>query len=195
MKPQAVFFIALFLIFSTYSFAQEQEGRFAFELSGGPAWAVEQDGSSSLNTGAGFEGILHYRFVPHTGVYAGWGWNRFAAENSFAGDNADFEETGYVFGLQFKHPIGTSSLAYYLRAGGLYNHYEIENEAGEIMTDTGHGLGWQLAAGLDIAINNAWHLTPGVKFNALEREFTNDGVDRSLRINYLSIRIGILRKF
>jgi opacity protein-like surface antigen len=194
MKPQA-FIIALFLLALTFSFAQAQEGRFAFELSGGPAWAVSQQGVSDLNVGAGFEGILHYRFMPHTGLYAGWGWNRFAAENSFAGDNADFEETGYVFGLQFKHPIGTSPLAYYLRAGGLYNHYEIENEAGEIMIDTGHGLGWQLAAGVDIALNESWHLTPGIKFNALERAYTNASVNSTLRINYLTARIGILKRF
>lgn len=195
MKPQAVFFIALFLIFSTYSFAQDQDRRFAFELNGGPAWAVSQQGVSDLNIGAGFEAILHYRFMPHTNVYAGWGWNRFAAENSFVGSNADFEETGYVFGLEFKHPIGTSPLAYYLRAGGLYNHYEIENEEGEIMMDTGHGLGWQLAAGLDIPINESWSLTPGFKFNALERDFTDGGMDRTLRINYLSARIGVLKQF
>lgn len=194
MKPQA-FIITLFLLVLTFSFAHSQEGRFAVELSGGPAWAIEQNGVSNLNTGAGFEGILHYRFMPHTGVYAGWGWNRFAAESSFAGNNTDFEETGYVFGLQFKHPIGTSPLAYYLRAGGLYNHYEIENEQGDIMIDTDHGLGWQLAAGLDIAINDTWHLTPGVKFNALNRDFTSSGTDRSLRINYLAARIGILKKF
>jgi len=196
MKPQAfIIAIALLLLGSTISVAQEQEGRFALELSGGPSWAVNQEGVSNLNTGAGFEGILHYRFLPHTGIYAGWGWNRFSTEASFAGNDTDFEETGYVLGLQFKHPIGMSPLAYYLRAGGLYNHYEIESEAGEIIVDTGHGLGWQLAGGLDIAINDSWHLTPGFKFNALNRDFTSSGTDRSLRINYLSARIGILKKF
>jgi len=195
MKPQTVFFIAVLLLTSTFSFAQNHESRFAFELSGGPAWAVSQQGISDLNTGLGFEGIFHYRFFFYIGVYAGWGWNKFAAESSFVGNQVDLEETGYVFGLQFKHPIGNSPLAYYLRAAGLYNHFEIENEQGEIMIDTEHGLGWQLAAGLDIPLSDAWHLTPGVKFNALDRDFSSGGADRNLQINYLTARVGILKKF
>ena len=100
------------------------QGKFSFELRGGVSVATQDLGDADLNTGFGFEGILDYRFMPHLGAYVGWGWNRFSAEKSFAGQDVDFEETGYPFGLQFNHPIGSSSLAYYIRGGGIYNHIE-----------------------------------------------------------------------
>lgn len=185
----------LTLMVSFATIAQDNEKRFGFELNGGASFATSQPGETSLNTGFGFEGIFHYRFLKHTGVYAGWGWNKFAAESSFAGADIDFEETGYVFGLQFKHPLGSGAISYYLRVGGLYNHLELENENGDIIGDTGHGLGYQLAGGVDIPLGKKWNLTPGIKFNSLSRELEQEGTTTQLEHNYLSIRLGLLKKF
>jgi len=175
--------------------AQGQEKRFGFELSGDASLATRQLGGATLNTGNGFEGIFHYRFYKHMGIYAGWGWNHFAADESFAGSNMDFEETGYVFGLQFKHPLGTSRVSYYLRAAGLYNHIEIENAHGDIIHDTGHGMGYQLAGGMDLPMGSGWSFTPGVRYNALSRELKSEDIVRQLDLNYLSLRIGFLKYF
>ena len=195
MKTKVLFASALFLIFSLSMIGQEKEKHFGVELSGGASFATSKLNDASLNPGFGFEGILHYRFIPFTGIYAGWGWNRFGANESFAGNDVCFEETGYVFGLQFKHPIGDSRLSYYLRAGGLYNHIEIENAAGDIIKDSGHGFGWQAAGGVDVDLGKNWSLTPGIKFNSLSREVDNEGVVVPLDQNYLSVRVGILKKF
>jgi opacity protein-like surface antigen len=194
MKIKEVALIAMILV-SVNVFAQEQDKRFGFELSGGPSFSTTDPGNINLKTGAGFEGIFHYRFLQHTGVYAGWGWNRFATDNSNNGGSLDFEETGYVFGLQFKHPVGTSNVSYFLRAGGLYNHIEVENEEGDIIEDSGHGLGWQLAGGVDISLGKNWSLTPGVKYNALSREIEYSGNKSDMDFNYLSVRVGILKRF
>ncbi len=65
--------------------------------------------------------------------------------------DTDFEETGYTFGLQFIHPLGTSEkISYLIRAGGIYNHIEVENSAGDITADSGHGLGWEIGAGVQV---------------------------------------------
>jgi len=194
MKTKVLLAIAI-LALALSSFAQETEKRFGFELSGGASFATSELGGANLQVGFGAEAILHYRFMPHTGIYAGWGYNALSAENSFAGANIDFEETGYVFGLQFKHPVGMSPVSYYVRAGGLYNHIEIENEAGEITGDTGHGLGWQAAVGVDVPLGRNWSLTPGMKFNSLSREVTIENVTTQLDLNYLQLRVGILKKF
>jgi hypothetical protein len=135
--------LMMLVLLSSSSFAQETEKRFGFELNGGASFATKKMDEASLNTGFGFEGTFHYRFMPHLGVYAGWGWNRFGADQAFAGNDICFEETGYVLGLNFTHPIGTSKLAYYLRAGALYNHIETENADGDIINDSKHGLGFQ----------------------------------------------------
>jgi len=187
--------MAILILLSVGSFAQQKEKRFGFELSGGASFATRDLCDADLKTGLGFEGIFHYRFMPHAGVYAGWGWNKFSADESFAGNNMDFEETGYVLGLQFKHSFGTSSVSYYLRAGGLYNHIEIENEEGEITEDTGHGFGWQVAGGVDIPLGRNWSLTPGVKFNSLSRELEIEETTNQLDLNYISVCIGILKNF
>lgn len=189
--------IALFMLvaMSLSSFAQENSKHFGFELSSGVSIATDKLAESTLNPGFGFEGILHYRFMQHFGVFAGWGWNRFGANESFAGNDVCFEETGYVYGFQFKHPIQTMPISYYLRAGGLYNHIEIENADGDIIGDTGHGFGLQFAAGIDYSIGKNWSITPGVKYNSLSRDVEKEGVTTSLKQNYLSVRVGFLKKF
>ncbi len=197
MKTKVLFASLLMATFfvSSSIMAQENDKRFGLELSAGASWATSKPGNTKLNTGFGFEGLFHYRFMPHTGVYAGWGWNRFGADESFAGSDVCFEETGYVFGLQFKHPISTWPIAYYLRAGGLYNHIEIENSDGDIIGDTGHGLGFQLAAGIDYSLGKNWSITPGLKFNSLSGDVEIEGVTTSLNHNYLSLRVGIIKRF
>lgn len=194
MKTKVLLVTAIMLgsIFSIN--AQESDKRFGFEASAGASVATKKLGGSTLNPGVGFEGIFHYRVLPHTGIYAGWGWNKFGADESVFGNNIDFEETGYVFGLQFKHPFGESKTSYYLRAGGLYNHIEVEN-GGDVTHNSGHGLGWQLAGGLDFKLGKNWSLTPGVKFNALNRDVENEGANVPLDLNYLQLRVGILKKF
>ena len=195
MKTKVLVLTAIILFFQFSGNAQENDKRFGFELGTGASVAKKKLGGSTLNPGVGFEGIFHYRFMPHTGVYGGWGWNRFGADESFAGNDVCFEETGYVLGLQFKHPIGESKTSYYFRAGGLYNHIEIENADGDVTHDSGHGLGWQVAGGLDFQLGKNWSLTPGVKFNLLNRDVDNEGVNMPLDFNYLQLRIGILKKF
>jgi len=195
MKTKVTVIVAFILVFFFSSIAQKEEKRFGFELSGGASFATQKLGGAELNSAIGFEGILHYRFLPHTGIYGGWGWNRLGADDSFAGRDVYFEETGYVFGLQYKHPIGDSRTSCYLRAGGLYNHIEIENNDGNITHDSGHGLSWQLAGGFDFNLGKNWSLTPGVKFNSLSRDVENEGINVPLDLSYLQVRIGVLKKF
>jgi len=195
MKTKAVVLTVLLITFFFFANAQETQQRFGFELSSGASFATSKPGEAELNPGVGFEGIFHYRFMEYTGIYGGWGWNRFGADNSFAGNDVCFEETGYVFGLQFKRPFGKSAISYYFRAGGLYNHIEVENTNGDITHDSGHGLGWQLAGGIDIRLGETWSLTPGVKFNSLSSDVENEGVNVPLDLNYLQLRVGVVRKF
>lgn len=195
MKTKGLFSLLFLALLTINSIAQENDKRFGFELNGGASLATSKPGDASLDLGFGFEGVFHYRFMPHTGVYAGWGWNRFGSDKSFAGLDVCFEETGYVFGLQFNHPIGNLPINYYFRAGGLYNHIEIENTDGDIIGDTGHGLGFQLAAGIDYSLGKNWSITPGIKFNYLKRDVEMGGLTTSLNHNYISLRVGFLKRF
>jgi len=195
MKTRLIIVFAVITALALNCSAQNPEKKFGFELSTGASLPTSKLNGTSLKTGLGFEGILHYRFMPYTGIFAGWGWNHFAADETFADNHSDFEETGYVLGLQFKHPAGHSPFSYYLRAAGLYNHIEIENKEGDILKDSGHGFGWQLAGGIDMNLGRNWSLTPGIKFQSLNREIEIESVSTSLNLNYLTFRVGILKQF
>jgi hypothetical protein len=172
------------------------QGRWRFEIRGGPAFATQDLGDASLGTGLGFEGTAAYRIQPHVWVYAGWDWHRFPSDAPFASPENDFEETGYAFGLQFDHPIGGSqSLALQLRAGGTYNHIEIENTAGDLVTNSGHGLGWEGGAGLAVRLDDHWRITPGLRFRSLTRDLTIGGTRTPADLRYLAIEAGFSRRF
>lgn len=147
---------------------------------------------SKIETGYGFELTGAYRFMEHLSAYAGWSYNTFTI------DDFDFEldETGYSFGLQFIHPLGASeSLSYLLRAGATYNHIELENKAGTITVDSGHGFGYQIEAGLNYYLGTNWDLRPTIRYRALSRELHVDTTSINVDLNYLSFGLGIAKTF
>jgi hypothetical protein len=192
--PRTLFPILALALVALPSTATSQN-RLRFELRAGAAIPTAKLGDASLGTGVGFEGTVGYRIQPHLWVYAGWDWHHFTANASFAGADSDFEETGYAFGLQFQHPVGSGSMALRLRAGGTLNHIEIENAAGDLVADSKHGLGWEAGAGLAWRLGNRWELAPGVRFRSLARDFTIGAVTTPVSLKYLAIDVGFSRSF
>ena len=193
---KAHFVVAALLVFLLLSSMVVQgQDRWSIEFRPGVNFPTQKLGDADLKTGFGFEGTLAYRFMPHLSVYGGWSWNRFASDQSFAGANTDFEETGYTYGLQFIHPISTSKINLLLRAGGLANHIEVENNSGEIIADSGHGFGWQAEAGVAIPLGEKWRVQPGLRYRSLSRDIKLNGTTTAVDLNYLSVGVGIVRIF
>jgi opacity protein-like surface antigen len=111
-----------FSAFLLLSHVVSAQNRISATLRPGINFPTNDLGNANIKTGYGIEGTVAYRFMPHLSIYAGWGWNHFAADKSFAGQDMDFEETGYRLGLHFIHPIESSTLSYLLGAGVIYNH-------------------------------------------------------------------------
>jgi hypothetical protein len=193
MKKNIILIAWMLICFSTRPLWSQD--RFAVELRVGASFPTQELGDASLSTGFGFEGILSYRFLQHLGAYGGWGWNHFAADESFAGTDMDFEETGYLLGLVFNHPIGEKNLGFFIHAGGIYNHIEVENDSGDIIADSGHGMGWQAGCGLDISLGSNWQLRPGVKFQALSRELQIGELTTPVNLTYFFAGVGIAKIF
>jgi len=82
-----------------------------------------------------------------------------------------------------------------IRAGGTYNHIEIENDDGDLYSDSGHGIGWQVAGGVDLPIGRSWSVVPSIKYSSLSREFKSDVNTFDSKMNTLSTHIGIFKNF
>jgi len=185
---------AVFLILIS-SISLSAGERWSAELRGGAAFATGDLSDSDIGTGIDLEGTAAYRFMPHLGVYAGWGWTQFISDNSFAGEDMDFEETGYTLGLQFIHPIGAGKLNYVVRAGLVFNHIEIENDEGDIVGDSDHSLGWQIGAGLSIPAGSNWRFVPSVRYRAVPLEIEVENVTADMDLTYISAGLGVSRTF
>lgn len=183
--------LTLFLLFNQ-SIAQD---KWSLELRPGVDYATKDISDADLGVGFGSELTIAYLFMPHLAAYAGWSYNNFAVDQSFAGADASFEETGYTFGLQFIHPIGESDISYLVGAGGTYNHIEIENKDGDITIDSGHGLGWQAEVGIVIPLSDKFSLLPSVRYRSLSRDIEIENVSTSIQLNYFSVGAGLSWSF
>ncbi len=167
----------------------------SLEFRPGVDYATQDIADADPGLGFGAELTIAYKIMPHLAASAGWSYNNFAVDQSFAGTDASFEETGYTFGFQFIHPIGESSFSYLIRLGGTYNHIEIENNNGDIIIDSGHGLGWQAEAGLAIPLSEKFSLLPSVRYRSLSRDIDINNVSTSVELNYVSVGVGLSWSF
>ena len=184
--------VALFLVAGAG--AVQAQSRFSVELRGGAAWPTADVGDATLETGGGFGFNAGFRLQPHLGVYAGWDWHRFVTDEPFSGGNYDIEDTGYVFGLQFRHPI-TSRVGGWLRGGGIYNHIELEDDAGSIIADSGHELGWEAGGGMLFPIGERFVLTPGVRYRTFSATLDAGDGDVPVDLSYIAAEIGLTYSF
>jgi hypothetical protein len=172
------------------------QDRFGVELRIGPDFATQDFGDANLNTGFGSELVFSYQFIPRLAGYAGFGYGRSTADgNSFVGSEAIVEETGYTFGVQFIQPVRASRYGYFLRAGGVYNHLEIEDDASPFSADSGHGFGWQIGAGPVVTLGQNWKVMPGLRYRSLSRDVTIGDVKTDLDRTYFSAGVGVMRTF
>jgi opacity protein-like surface antigen len=76
------------------------------------------------------------------------------------------------------------------------NHVEIENEdAGDLVADAEHTFGFEAGGGLDLALNDQWSLTPGVRYRRFEPKVRFGGTESSSTLSYVAFDVGIAVKF
>ncbi|HCV15652.1 MAG TPA: hypothetical protein DF637_04895 [Rikenellaceae bacterium] len=208
MKIKAVLLIAILSITSVAVFSQETcskyslKHRFSVELGGGHSRTVVKPGGFKVSEGMGADAIIGFNAYKNFGVYAGWGWNNFSNEHF------DFEETGYMYGIQYKNAFKESKFSYTLRAGALYNHIEVEgahdSDFDGFYYDSGHGLGFHSSGALEYSLGKGWGINATVKYHQLNRTVVlpdsellpNPGeTDYNIHLKYIGLRIGIVKNF
>lgn len=187
----------LFLIFIIALMLQtaSAQSRWSLEIRPGLNHATKDFVDADLGTGYGLEGTVSYRFTAHMSVYAGWGWNKFQSTRSFAGPDAGFEETGYTYGLQFFYPIRRANIHLMVRGGATTNHIEVENNQGDIIADSGHGIGFQLEGGAAFLFGTRWRLMPSIRYRSLSRDLRVGNMRASAELNYVSAGVSVIRVF
>jgi hypothetical protein len=195
MKTKVIVAAALIAALPLSLTAQSEEKRGAFEINGGIALSASLPGDVISNVGAGAEALFHYRVTKHLGLYGGWGYNAFRGEYEPAGNRCDFEETGYIIGLQYKRPLEFTNVSFFVRGAFQYKHIEIEDPSGELLFDTTHGPGGQAGFGLDLPLSEKWSIVPELKFSTLLSKADIATAEQIPDRNYFSARIGILKRF
>ena len=169
--------------------------RWAFEVRSQGSIGTQDVERESSEYGFGYEASLQYRFVEHVSAYAGWDWTRFNAFESIAGPDMDMEETGYAMGLRFEHPFSAGErAAYWVRGGATINHLELENTDGDVVDNSGHGLGWEAGAGVALPLGQNWMMTPGLRYRSLNRDL---GIDTKVpvELRYIALEFGLSVRF
>ncbi len=180
------------------AFPGNAQDRWSVDVRAGTAVPTRDVPGGDLGTGIGFEGLLAYRFLEYVSAYAGWDWHSFGADESFAGMDTDFVETGYAFGLWFERPYAgeqASGLGYRLRAGGTYNHIEIEGPGGGTLADSGHGAGWEVGFAIVYPLSESWRLSPGLRYRGLSRDVSISGTTTDIDLRYMTFNFGVTRGF
>jgi hypothetical protein len=177
-----------------------EASRVSIEVLVDGAFPTSKLGLAELDAGLGMGANVRVRLQPHLLAYAGWEWHKFATEELVASQAVDVEETGYTFGVRFEQPFRgesatTSAPGYWLRAGGMWNHLEIEDDEGEIIADTGHGLGWEAGAGVTFPLGSRLAFAPGVRYRTLSRDLTIASSTRSVTLSYVAATVGLTIAF
>lgn len=186
--------------FAGLAHAQTRDSRWSLEVSGDASLPARTLAGADLATGAGGGFNLRYRTQRHLSLYAGWEWHRFTSDDLASPTSTDAEETGYTFGMRFDHPLRGERLdrrtaAYWVRGGGTASHIELENPSGDIFSDTGHGMGWELGLGLAFPLGDRFTLAPGARYRSLARDLALGDRTRAATLAYVSVGIGVVMQF
>lgn len=191
-----ILFGVIGIVFLLTPGTMQAQDRLSLEVLPGISFATQNLAGSEIGAGLGAQFNVSYRILPQLAPYLGWDWRRFGADRSLAGPNVDFEETGYAFGLRFEHPLGEAkSAALVFRLGGAYNHIEIENAEGDVIANSGHGLGWEAGAGIAFRAGSRWQITPGFRYRSLERKFNLGNSATPAILRYFAFEVGFSRSF
>ncbi|SFA92682.1 Outer membrane protein beta-barrel domain-containing protein [Flavobacterium swingsii] len=188
----SVFLCILLLCCSNYAVAQEK-WKIAFRP--GIDFSNKNFSDTQHGIGYGLEATISYRFQKYLSAFAGWSFNSFPAKESFAGNNGEFDESGYNFGFQFTYPIASSKFNYVIGAGGTYNHIEIEDYKRNVIANSDYGFGWQVEAGFSYTIVNRFDIMPTIRYRSLSRDIMIGSDKMPINLNYISVGAGMIWSF
>jgi hypothetical protein len=177
-KPEIVSAALFAAFFAFVSIPLKAQKRWSVEVRPSLNFPVNT-GNRNINTGFGIEGKTFFAFMPRFSTYAGWGWNLFPAMKR---TEFSYEETGYMLGLHFMHPVSGLKMRFYVEGAGIYSQVETENKEPGLHDDSDHGLGWQLESGFVFPVADKLLIKPGIRYRNVA----------SGNLNYFSFGFGLM---
>ncbi|HCT95125.1 MAG: hypothetical protein A2X19_02090 [Bacteroidetes bacterium GWE2_39_28] len=200
---------SIFILSFTILHAQNSNVRFSAELTSGPSFAIGDLGGSRLKYGRGLDAILALDVYANVGLFGGWSTNSFSSEGLF-----NYRESGLMYGLQYKVNSAESPFEIIFRVGMLWNHLEATDRKESVLDDfyydTDYSKGFYTSSGINYSIGRGWFLNCTVKYHLFTKCATlpeiiwPDGtpesevivsMPRNLSLNYVGVRIGIIKYF
>lgn len=191
MKIRGIFILIFIFIITSL----QAQGKWSLEFRPNLDYATTKIGDEKIKTGFGFDANVTFNFITNMGVYAGWGWNSYRAENIPETGNIDLNQTGYTFGLQYINAINNSAIGYFLKFGGLFAHIEVEDETGDTIADTDHEWGWEITGGLYLFNVSTFSLRPQLGYRSFSGNFNSGSLGEQVDINDFFFGIGIAKSF
>lgn len=154
---------------------------FSFEVRGGlarPSGDFGEFGGSSddivmgLESGYTVGASATWHVNPLLGIYGGFSYSRFSVE---AGET-DMVDRGFSAGARVAIPTPLTPIDPYLKAGLVYNAlgYELEIDEMDLDYYSGHSLGFEVGAGIGIALGPRLSLTPQLTWTRYEPRYDDE---------------------
>ena len=179
------------LLIAVSAYEAQGQGRLTVDLRGAVATPTGKVAGAELGTAIGFGGVVALRLSGSVHAYGGWDWMPFSVDQSFAGNDLTFVETGYTFGLRLERAMRTGGrAALRLEGGGTYKHVEIENDGGHTVIDSDNSLGFEVGAGLVLPLGEVLRVTPGLRFRSLSPEFGSGAATTKGTLRYVGLELG-----
>jgi len=161
---------------------------FGAELRATGAFPGMSEGNLKPDMGFGFDGTLSYSLISRMSVYGGVGWHQFSTGNLY------LEQSGYNIGIELSTPLPKSALKPRFRVGITYEEILLKKETGEIVENTGHGIGFEIdaAVAIDLGRTGDWRIMPGISYRSLSRDVGEEG---NIDLKYIALDLGICIHF
>ncbi|HCV15244.1 MAG TPA: hypothetical protein DF637_02770 [Rikenellaceae bacterium] len=178
------------------------KNRFSFEYNSGFSYLIDVPEIFEINLGMGADGIIGFDAYKNIGVFAGWGFNSFNNEYLY------LDESGIMYGFQYKNVIHESRFSYIIRAGAIYNQLKLKGSKDsffkEFSYDSGHSHGFHASGALEFDMRRGWAIRGSVKYHQFKKTVSLpfSEIFPSIRITacnvdlkYAGVRLGIVKNF
>jgi opacity protein-like surface antigen len=191
MKKTTVGILAALAAVSMTGAANAQMGPttpFSVELRAGAALPTGDFGEG-LNTGWTAGLTAQYNFTPMIGVYGGYSFTSFGADEEEVGEDEDvnINDRGFNAGLRASFAPMAAGLSPWIKGGLVYNELEFEVDGESLTSDS--KLGFEVGGGLAFPLGPRISITPGVTYTAYS--FDDEDLDLDLDVSHVKIDIGL----